>query len=167
MTDADYREVLEYDGASGAIRRWYAYGLGPNDVLGQMNVPPNTRTTYVPDLLGSVVATMNAGTGTLSRSGYRPYGASASPATPFGFTGQRLDVEAGGLYYFRARAYRQRLRAAVLALRCAVHCAPPRGRQSPRVTSRKGSLREQRAQSRRRSRQPHSDEVQGPLWLRR
>lgn len=105
VTDADDREVLEYDGASGAIRRWYAHGLGPNDVLGQMNVPANTRTTFVPDLLGSVVATMDAGTGTLSRFGYRPYGASAAPATPFGFTGQRLDVEAGGIYYFRARAY--------------------------------------------------------------
>ena len=28
VTDADNREVLEYDGASGAIQRWYAYGLG-------------------------------------------------------------------------------------------------------------------------------------------
>ena len=106
VTDADDREVLEYDGASGAIQRWYAYGLGPNDVLGQMNVPANTRTTFVPDLLGSVVATMASSTGTLSRFGYRPYGASTAPATPFGFTGQRLDVEAGGIYYFRARAYR-------------------------------------------------------------
>jgi len=105
VTDADDREVLEYDGASGAIQRWYAHGLGPNDVLGQMNVPANTRTTFVPDLLGSVVATMASSTGALSRSGYRPYGASAAPATPFGFTGQRLDVEAGGIYYFRARAY--------------------------------------------------------------
>jgi len=104
VTDTDDREVLEYDGASGAIQRWYAHGLGPNDVLGQMNVPANTRTTFVPDLLGSVVATMASSTGTLSRFGYRPYGASAAPATPFGFTGQRLDAEAGGIYYFRARA---------------------------------------------------------------
>ncbi len=109
VTDADDREVLEYDGASGAIQRWYAYGLGPNDVLGQMNVPANTRTTFVHDLLGSVVATMASSTGTLSRFGYRPYGASTAPATPFGFTGQRLDAEAGGLYYFRARAYSPRL----------------------------------------------------------
>ncbi len=105
VTDADDREVLEYDGASGAIQRWYAYGLGPNDVLGQMNVPADTRTTFVPDLRGSVVATMAPSTGTLSRFAYRPYGASTAPATPFGFTGQRLDAEAGGIYYFRARAY--------------------------------------------------------------
>src|SRR5688500_17498474 len=26
VTDADNREVLEYDGSTGAIQRWYAYG---------------------------------------------------------------------------------------------------------------------------------------------
>jgi hypothetical protein len=54
VTDADNREVLEYDGASGQVLRWYAYGLGPNDVLGQINVPAGTRLTFIPDLLGSV-----------------------------------------------------------------------------------------------------------------
>ena len=29
VTDADNREVLEYDGSSGTVLRWYAYGLGP------------------------------------------------------------------------------------------------------------------------------------------
>ena len=33
VTDADNREVLEYDGTSGQVGRWYAYGLGSNDVL--------------------------------------------------------------------------------------------------------------------------------------
>jgi RHS repeat-associated protein len=33
-----------------------------------------------------------------------PYGKSAS-AGPFGFTGQRIDLETGGLYYYRARHY--------------------------------------------------------------
>jgi hypothetical protein len=33
VTDADNREVLEYDGTSGAIQNWYAYGLGPNTAL--------------------------------------------------------------------------------------------------------------------------------------
>ncbi len=72
VTDADNREVLEYDGSSGAIQRWYAYGLGPNDVLNQMNVPAATRTTFVPDLLGSVVATMASSTGTLSWQHFAP-----------------------------------------------------------------------------------------------
>src|SRR5439155_14567185 len=38
VTDAGDREVLEYDGASGAVQRWYAYALGSNDVLNQTNV---------------------------------------------------------------------------------------------------------------------------------
>src|SRR5882672_5401006 len=47
VTDAGNREVLEYDGTSGAIQRWYAYGLGSNDVLNQMNVVTTTRATLV------------------------------------------------------------------------------------------------------------------------
>jgi RHS repeat-associated protein len=104
VTDADNREVLEYDGSTGALLRWYAYGLGPNDVFNQMNVAGSTRTTYAPDILGSVIATFDA-TGTLTKSAYQPYGASAAAATPFGFTGQRIDTETGGNYYYRARHY--------------------------------------------------------------
>jgi RHS repeat-associated protein len=104
VTDADNREVLEYDGSSGAIQRWYAYGLGPNAVLSQMNVAAATRTTLVPDMLGSIVGSLDSGAASLSKVGYLPYGRSGS-AGPFGFTGQRIDVEAGGLYYYRARHY--------------------------------------------------------------
>jgi RHS repeat-associated protein len=95
--------VLEYDGTTGQVLRWHAYGLGPNAVLGQMDVPAGTRTMPIPDLLGSVIASVDAGTGTISKSGYLPYG-SGTPATPFGFTGQRFDPETG-LYYYRARHY--------------------------------------------------------------
>lgn len=104
VTDADNREVLEYNGSSGAILRWYAYGLGPNDVLNQMNVAAGTRTVLVPDLLGSIIATFDS-TGTLVKSSYQPYGNSAAAANPFGYTGQRIDPETGGLYYYRARHY--------------------------------------------------------------
>lgn len=105
VTDAQNREVLEYNGSTGALLRWYAYGIGPNTVLGQMNVPANTRTTPIPDLLGSIVGSMDADTGTLTKFAYRPFGASAAAPTPFGYTGQRIDLEAGGIYYYRARAY--------------------------------------------------------------
>jgi len=37
VTDAANREVLEYDGASGAIQRWYPCGLGCNEMLNQTN----------------------------------------------------------------------------------------------------------------------------------
>jgi RHS repeat-associated protein len=104
VTDASNREVLEYDGASGAILRWYAYGLGPNDGLGQMNVASGTRAALVTDILGSVIASLDSASGAVSKVGYLPYGKSPS-AGPFGFTGQRVDTEMNGLYYFRARQY--------------------------------------------------------------
>ena len=105
VTDADNREVLEYDGASGAILRWYAYGLGSNDVLNQMNVAASTRATFIPDIQGSIIATLDSSSGTLSKRGYLPYGASASAAGTFAYTGQRIDAETNGLYYYRARMY--------------------------------------------------------------
>ena len=55
VTDADNREVLEYDGSAARSLRWYAYGLGSNDVLNQMNVAAATRVALVPDILGSVI----------------------------------------------------------------------------------------------------------------
>ena len=45
VTDADNREVLEYDGTSGQVLRWYAYGAGSNDVLNRMDVIPSTCQT--------------------------------------------------------------------------------------------------------------------------
>ena len=38
----------KYDGTSGTILRWYAYGLGANDVLNQTNVAAGTRSALVP-----------------------------------------------------------------------------------------------------------------------
>jgi RHS repeat-associated protein len=96
--------VLEYDGTSGAILRWYAYGLGSNDVLNQMNVVAATRTTLLPDIQGSVIASLDSSSGALSKVGYLPYGKGGS-AGPFGYTGQRIDAETNGLYYYRARHY--------------------------------------------------------------
>gem|GEM_PF-4128412 len=105
VTDADNREVLEYDGATGVIQRWYAYGLGPNDLLNQMNVPAGTRATLVPGLLGSIIGSIDSATGALTKFGYRPFGASPAAPAAFGYTGQRIDAEAGGLYHYRARHY--------------------------------------------------------------
>jgi hypothetical protein len=42
--------VLEYDGTSGAILRWYAYGLGANTILNQTNVAAATRSALIPDI---------------------------------------------------------------------------------------------------------------------
>jgi RHS repeat-associated protein len=97
--------VLEYDGASGAILRWYAYGLGSNEVLNQTNVVAGTRAALIPDIQGSVIASVDSVSGTFSKIGYLPYGKSASAPGSFGYTGQRIDPETNGLYYYRARHY--------------------------------------------------------------
>ena len=106
VTDADNREVLEYDGTSGAVQRWFAYGLGPNDALNQMNVAAGTRATFIPDIQGSIVGTMDSATAVVAKVGYLPYGTSASTAGTFRYTGQRIDPETGGLHYYRARSYK-------------------------------------------------------------
>ena len=54
ITDADNCEVLEYDGTSGAIQRWYAYGLDSNDVLNQTSVAAGRRMALIPDIQGSL-----------------------------------------------------------------------------------------------------------------
>jgi RHS repeat-associated protein len=103
VTDANNREVLEYNGSSGQVLRWYAYGLGLNDVLGQMNVPDNSRLTFISDQLGSIIGVLD-GAGALAKIGYLPYGKSAA-TTALAYTGQRIDAETGGLHYFRSRMY--------------------------------------------------------------
>jgi RHS repeat-associated protein len=112
VTDADDREVLEYDG-SGAVQNWYAYGQGSNDVLNQMNVAAGTRQTFAPDIQGSIIGALDSGTGTLSKTGYQVFGENPGLTSgTFNYTAQRLDAETAGstsqpsgLYYYRARMY--------------------------------------------------------------
>jgi RHS repeat-associated protein len=104
ITGADDRALLDYDGTTGQVLRWYANGPGPNAVLGQMNVgSPGTRDTLLPDTLGSVIASVD-GSGTVTKFGYQPFGQTPTLPPQFGFTGQRPDQETG-LYYYRARHY--------------------------------------------------------------
>ncbi|WP_354084496.1 RHS repeat-associated core domain-containing protein [Bradyrhizobium sp. S3.3.6] len=107
VADADNRIVLDYDGSTGAVLRWYAYGSGTNDVLNQTDIVGNARLTMIPDIQGSVLATLDSGTGIFTRQNYLPYGKSANAtiAGTFGYTGQRIDSETNGLYYYRARMY--------------------------------------------------------------
>ena len=65
-----------------------------------------TRATLIPDIQGSVIGSQDSGSGALSKIGYLPYGKSAS-AGPFGYTGQRIDAETNGLYYYRAGTIRR------------------------------------------------------------
>jgi hypothetical protein len=59
VTDTDNREALKYDGSTGAILRWFAYGLGANEVLNSMDVAANQRDTLIPDIQGSIIASSN------------------------------------------------------------------------------------------------------------
>ncbi len=112
VTDADNREVLEYDGSSGAVLRWYVFGQGVDDVLNQVT-PAGSRLTMIPDIQGSVIATLGSGGGVLTKAGYLAFGENPSVVSgTFRYTGQRFDAETAGsavqpsgLYYYRARMY--------------------------------------------------------------
>jgi len=113
VTDADNREVLEYNGTTGAIGNWYSFSQGPDEVLNQLNVASGTRETMIPDIQGSIVANLDAGSGALTKAGYQAYGENPGLTSgTFRFTGRRFDPETAGsisepsgLYYYRARMY--------------------------------------------------------------
>jgi RHS repeat-associated protein len=105
VQDPQGRALLDYDGASGTIQNWYAIGSGPNDVLNQINVTGSTRATYIPDVQGSIVASLDASSGTLTKAGYQTWGESGVTSGTFRYTGARIDAETNGLYDFRARMY--------------------------------------------------------------
>jgi RHS repeat-associated protein len=105
VQDPQGRALLDYDGASGTIQNWYAFGSGPNDVLNQINVAGSTRATTIPDIQGSIVASLDASSGTLTKAGYQAYGESSVTSGTFRYTGARIDAETNGLYDFRARMY--------------------------------------------------------------
>ena len=105
VQDPQGRALLDYDGASGAIQNWYAFGAGPNGVLNQINVAGSTRATTIPDIQGSIVASLDASSGALAKAGYQIYGESSVTSGTFRYTGARIDAETNGLYDFRARMY--------------------------------------------------------------
>jgi RHS repeat-associated protein len=105
VTDRSNREVLEYDGTSGQLQAWYAYAPGSTGALNRMNLIAGTRQTLIPDIQGSILATLDSGTGTLTKQGYLAYGESGTTTGSFAYTGLRIDLETNGLYYARARMY--------------------------------------------------------------
>ncbi len=70
VTDADNREVLEYDGTTGAVQAWYAYGQGSNEPLNRMDVSAGSRQTLVPDAQGSIVSRLDSASVTLTTAGF-------------------------------------------------------------------------------------------------
>lgn len=74
-------------------------------MLNQINVAGSTRASYIPDVQGSIVASLDASSGTLTKAGYQSYGQSNVTTGTFRYTGARIDAETNGLYDFRARMY--------------------------------------------------------------
>jgi RHS repeat-associated protein len=95
--------VLEYDGTGTVLRR-YTYGSGIDEVLNLVNAD-GSRAILVPDIQGSLIASVDSATGTITRQGVQAYGESADASGSFRYTGRRIDAETLGLYYYRARMY--------------------------------------------------------------
>ncbi len=89
VRDGGNRALLDYNGATGAVLDWYAFGTGPNDALTQMYVAANTRVSYIRDLIGSVIGALNSATGAITKTGYQSHGESPSAARTLRYTGAR------------------------------------------------------------------------------
>jgi RHS repeat-associated protein len=76
-------------------------------------VQAGTRQTFVPDIQGTVMATLASSTGALAKANTLPYGENPSATTDaFRYSGRWLDAETAGstaepsgIYYYRARMY--------------------------------------------------------------
>jgi len=102
LSDGD-REVLESDGSGNVLRR-YTHGAGIDEVLNLVNAN-GTRAILVPDIQGSLIASVDSTSGTITQQGVQAYGESASATGSFRYTGRRIDAETLGLYYYRARMH--------------------------------------------------------------
>jgi hypothetical protein len=81
-----------------SIMPGYADEPGSNDALARMQLPANTRAASVPNIRGTVIASLAFG-GTLDRTPYPAYGASAELGTPVGYIGRRVDAKPGTTHY--------------------------------------------------------------------
>lgn len=77
VTDADDREVLAYDGSTGQIVERFVHGNGIDETLNRSD-GTGARATLIPDIQGSVIATLDSSTGALTKFGYRAFGQSPS-----------------------------------------------------------------------------------------
>lgn len=83
-----------------------------NQDLGHVEGVPNNPLYYLSDALGSTVAITNMNAGIIDNNRFAPYGEPLSPVaknsrltnSPWGYTGESHDIEAG-LVYLRARYY--------------------------------------------------------------
>jgi hypothetical protein len=69
-----------------------------DDALARMQLPANTRAASVPNIRGTVIASIADG-GTFDRTPYPAYGANSEFGTPVGYIGPRVDAKPGNAHY--------------------------------------------------------------------
>jgi RHS repeat-associated protein len=111
----EYTQVLMTTDIDGNYRGAYTYANGERisvEDLGQVEGVPNDPLYYLYDALGSTIAITNMNAGIIDNNRFAPYGEALSPVaknsrltnSPWGYTGESHDIEAG-LVYLRARYY--------------------------------------------------------------
>jgi RHS repeat-associated protein len=111
----EYTEVLMTTDSEGNYRGAYTYANGERisvEDLGQVEGVPNNPLYYLYDALGTTAAITNMNAGIIDNNRFAPFGEPLSPVaknsrltnSPWGYTGESHDIEAG-LVYLRARYY--------------------------------------------------------------
>lgn len=101
------QEILDYDGTSGTsgqILTRHVYGVGLDEPVSRLGAT-GARVTLIPDVQGSIIASIDATNGTIAKTPYQSFGESGDTGGTFRYTGRRIDDETNGLYYYRARMY--------------------------------------------------------------
>lgn len=100
------QQIVEQDATSGAVRKRYVYGDGPDEVLVQYDgSSTGTRRWLHADERGSIVAVSDAGGAALAINTYDEYGIpGVGNQGRFQYTGQAW-IPSLGLYHYKARMY--------------------------------------------------------------
>jgi hypothetical protein len=94
----DHETQREDEESQPSLTPGYADEAAFNDALARMQLPANTRTASEPNIRGTVIASFADG-GTLDRTPYPAYGASAELGTPVGYIGRRVDGKPDNLRF--------------------------------------------------------------------
>jgi RHS repeat-associated protein len=100
--------LVDYNGSTGALEAWHVSGLGLDYIVSEEKPASGVRSSLVPDIQGSIIASVDSASGNLTKYGYRPFGLSPASGTPFGYTGAWFDQDSN-LVNLRARVYSPQL----------------------------------------------------------
>ena len=109
VTDADNRELLEYDGSNGHVLRRYVYGNGIDEALNQVDVS-NTfgsrpRVTLIPDIQGSMIGSLSSGGAAGDQDGVQVVRRERQHDRVLPLHGPPHRCRDERVYYYCARAY--------------------------------------------------------------